>query len=421
MLSTAKTVLKGFNYQQCDDFAAYLNDMASRGWRFKEWGAGLVFEKREPEKTEYAVEVFIDGTEYDTRPEPHTKEFAEYCEAAGWQLVDAKRKFCVFKRISPDAIPILTPEERLENTAKAMRGNIWWRVVLSAFWMFMQWVDLLGIAFINRIFSDALLMITGVWTILFVSSVCRCIQFYLWKCKSAKKIRNGETIYFGRKNKRFACIGDWYTWLSGGMIVLLIANFILSGRTDLVIIYVVIFGATILLGYLIAKFRPESDTHQLIQIGFAMILVFGFMFAGVIMIFGNDERNISTDHVPVTCEDLGIDVGELEDVTVDGSGSVFGYASRCWLEYEEEIISYQVYETQHQWILNRIWEESLDGRYNEDKTACTADWNAEIAYRNKLGTYYVRYADAIIIFSGSEDIYLSPEQVEMIYSSLYVR
>lgn len=421
MSSTTKTVLKGFNYQQCDDFAVYLNDMASRGWHFKEWGAGLVFERGEPEKAEYAVEVFIDGTEFDTRPEPHTKEFAEYCEAAGWQLVDAKQKFCIFKKISPDAVPILTPEERLENTVKAMRGSMWLRVVLGASWTFMQWVDLFGAAFVNQIFSDEHLMMTGGWTILFIASVCSCIQFYLWKYKSAKKIRNGETVYFGRRNKKFAYISDWYTWFSSGLIILLLAKFILSGRTDLVITYMVIFGATILLGYLIAKFRPGSDTNQLIQIGFAMVLVFGLMFSIVIMIVSDNERNVSTDNVPVTCEDLGIDAGELEDVTVDGSGSVFGYASRYWLEYEEESVSYQVYETQHQWILDHIWEECLDGRYNEDKTECTEDWNAEIACRNKLGTYYVRYEDAIVIFSGSEDIYLTPEQIETIYSSLNVR
>lgn len=421
MSSNTKTVLKGFNYRQCDDFAAYLNDMASRGWHFKEWDVGLVFERREPEKTEYAVEVFIGGTEYDTRPEPRTKEFAEYCEAAGWKLVDAKRKFCIFKKISPVAVPILTPEERLENTAKAMRGRIWEKVALSALWTFTQWFDLLGTGFINRIFSDALFMITGVWTMLFVLSVCSCIQFYLWKYKAAKKIRNGETIYFGRRNKRFACASDGYTWLSSGLILFLFASFILSGRTDLVITCIVIFGATILLGYLIAKFRPGSDTNQLIQTGFAVVLVLGFVLAGFIMIARDDEHNVSADHVPVTCEDLGIDVGELEDVTVDGSGSVFGYVSRYWLEYEDASVSYQVYETKHQWILNRIWKDSLDTRYNEDKTVCTEDWNADIAYRNKLGTYYVRYEDAVIIFSGSEDIYLTPEQAELIYASLYVR
>ena len=53
-----KTVFKGFDYMHCDDFARYLEEMAAKGWHFKEWGVGLKFEKGEPEQAVYAVEVF---------------------------------------------------------------------------------------------------------------------------------------------------------------------------------------------------------------------------------------------------------------------------------------------------------------------------------------------------------------------------
>ena len=124
MSRNRKTVYKGFSYLQCDDFAAYLGRMAEQGWHFREWKAGLVFEKGEPEKVEYAVEVFIDGSEYDTRPEVHTKEFAAYCEAAGWQMVDAKRKFVIFRKTRPDAVEIMTPRERLDNIAAEEKKDI---------------------------------------------------------------------------------------------------------------------------------------------------------------------------------------------------------------------------------------------------------------------------------------------------------
>ena len=44
-----KKVRKQFDYMHCDDFAAYLSEMAAKGWHFKAWKAGLVFEKGEPE------------------------------------------------------------------------------------------------------------------------------------------------------------------------------------------------------------------------------------------------------------------------------------------------------------------------------------------------------------------------------------
>jgi hypothetical protein len=48
MAKNRKTVFKGFSYLQCDDFAAYLSHMAAKGWHFKEFNIGLVFEKGTP-------------------------------------------------------------------------------------------------------------------------------------------------------------------------------------------------------------------------------------------------------------------------------------------------------------------------------------------------------------------------------------
>ena len=35
MSGKKKTVWKAFGYQSCDDFAAYLNHMARKGWHFR--------------------------------------------------------------------------------------------------------------------------------------------------------------------------------------------------------------------------------------------------------------------------------------------------------------------------------------------------------------------------------------------------
>ena len=59
MRKDRKTVLKTFDYLHCDDFATFLMDMSRKGWHFKEWGAGLVSERGEPEDITYAVEVLM--------------------------------------------------------------------------------------------------------------------------------------------------------------------------------------------------------------------------------------------------------------------------------------------------------------------------------------------------------------------------
>ena len=92
------TVKKRFDYAHCDDFAAYLNEMAAKGWHFKMWNRGWMFEKGEPEEATYAVEVIATGKGDDSRPNRDIHEFGEYCEQVGWKLVDAHWKFCILKK-----------------------------------------------------------------------------------------------------------------------------------------------------------------------------------------------------------------------------------------------------------------------------------------------------------------------------------
>lgn len=52
----------------------------------------------------YSVEVFPDGRDSDLRPAQNTKEYAQYCKAAGWKLLDSKKKFCIFQREKEGAV-----------------------------------------------------------------------------------------------------------------------------------------------------------------------------------------------------------------------------------------------------------------------------------------------------------------------------
>ena len=108
-----------YSYDACDDLSLYLERMAAKGWRFRAFRLGLEFERCTPCTEHYDVQVFLKNTEMDTAPEPDTEEFAAYCEAAGWEFVDSSRRFVVFRRISDDAVPIVTTEERLGSVFSA--------------------------------------------------------------------------------------------------------------------------------------------------------------------------------------------------------------------------------------------------------------------------------------------------------------
>lgn len=418
MEAKKKTVLKGFDYLHSDDFAAYLMQMARKGWHFKEWGAGLVFEKGEPEEAVYAVEVFIDGSEYDTRPGVHTQEFAEYCEAAGWKLVDAKRKFCIFKRVKPDAVDILTAEERLQNIAKEEQKQVWQKLFLSTWFIVLQFLQFTGSGFVNRIFSNPMLFITVLWCILFIGAIGHCIHFYLWKYACKKKIESGAVIYFGKSDNLFSLLNSWYSWICIGALIVYVALSLFSKQYLPLVYMALILIPMFVMAYLIAKFRPDQDTNQMIQIGAPLVMFVLVMTFFVGVIFTDNNDRVPIDEIPLLYEDIGGEAGLLEESRLDGSSSIFGSGLRCWLYYEEEHIYYQVYKSDHRWILDKIWNDEMDRKYNQLGTDVNYLWNAESAIRNVPGNYLVRYPDAILILNFADDTVLSSEQAQTIRTAL---
>ena len=125
--------------------------MAKEGWHFKEWKWGLVFEKGEPEKVEYAVEIFYKGSGYDFKPDKNTEEFAEYCKEAGWEFVDYCRKYLIFKKISEDAEDIVTAKEHFENAVKEEVKNAYSQLL---YWGLIAGINLKS-SFIDAVYYNA--------------------------------------------------------------------------------------------------------------------------------------------------------------------------------------------------------------------------------------------------------------------------
>lgn len=411
MPKTKKTVLKGFSYRSCDDFAAYLNHMARQGWHFKEWRAGLVFGKGEPEEAVYAVEVFSGATEYDVRPAPQTEEFAEYCEAAGWHLVDARRKFVVFKRVRPDAMPILTDRERFENIAKAESPDIWRTFSLALAWCGLKLTEF-ATSFEYRIFSPVDLFFVSLWAVLFLLALLRCGQFYLWKYRCRHRLNEGKVLFFGKGRQAYS--QKWYSWLQNIALLIVIGFFIRMGQSTLVWILLGIAAALWLMGFLIARFRPDADTNAVIQILFSCVLIFSLLAVSPFLNQTGNHGLYDVVEPPLTYADMGIDL-DLTDLRYSREQeSIFGRKRYANLDYGSDYLFYSVYDTECNWVLSKLWEEETNGKRNEIREYCTDAWGAVEAFRNGAGDYLVLYEDALWVISPSLEEPLTSEQIDAI-------
>jgi len=417
-----KTVLKGFTYMHCDDFAKYLSNMAAKGWHFKEWGAGLKFEKGEPEQAVYAVEVFTKASENDLRPEPNTQEFAEYCEAAGWKFIDAKQKYCIFKKVDENAVELFTPEERVTNAFKGTVSGI----NLLLFFLYglnavLQWIRLFG-SFEIAIFSDAYLVNLAIWNVMFLGQFVTFTQAFWKKHKLIRGIRRGREVYLGnRRDGKFRL--SWNDIYIGILVLLLMYYFFAMDRVEIIVVNAIIVGVTVGFGIIMNRIRPERDTYVVVQIGFSMVLIVTIV-ALMIGVFGNETvAELEADDLPVLISDYREETDEVVDlISYYHEENVFGSMDKYNVYYEEEIIHYYVYQSTFAGILDKVWDDILSKkRFNEDAVDCTGDWNAEKAVRNKLGTYYVRYDNAVLEFSDDEEVYLTDEQIDIILDKLGLR
>lgn len=414
MPKNRKTVFKSFSYLQCDDFADYLSGMASQGWHFKEWGAGLVFEKGEPEDAVYAVEVFIHGSEYDLRPGDHTLNFSDYCEEAGWKLVDAKQKFCIFKQVRPDAVPIVTPDERLKNASKAYRKQLIWQTVLSVLMISNMLLRFLPTSqLIDTLFSGVFLVFSVFWLFYFLHNAVNWIWFASWLRKAKKCCRRGETKLLSQsKNIR-------KTWVSIIALLGLAAGIAASAEYWLLLF---MLGAILIIGIpflLMAKYRPNKEANIGIQI--VIPIVFSVILSPIIVICimaGFKINSPTPDAFPLMYEDLEISAGEVEDTFHTSSSSIFGSTSYYSLHYENSSLSYEVYETEYSWLLNIIWDHYLTYARNAEPIDCTEQWGADAAYSNNTGEYYVHIGNAIFILDTHADFDLSETQIAVIRAAL---
>lgn len=424
MSKTKKTTFKAFDYMHCDDFARYLEDMAAKGWHFTEWGAGLKFEKGEPEKAKYAVEVFTKASENDLRPEPNTQEFAEYCEAAGWRLIDAKQKFCVFKKMDDNATEILTSEERVRNSFKAT-FSVSYILLLFLYGLnaVLQWINMF------RFFSDSVFSVMGyfnvaIWSILFITTLVKFVYALVKRHKLLKQIKYGQKIYIGSnpdgKKRLDIAWTQWFVFFTLFVLMILMLE-----NSSMKMFLVIVFVATLLFSILLAKFRPDASTSVAIQVIFTVVFFFIIIISSFTILSGNKVGMLSNqaalEKVPLKISDYRKFQDVIEDVSVYHEKNMLGSSEKYFVFGEKESIHYEIYRTEYDWILDHIWKDEVEKKRNENIIDCTKEWDADIAFRNKIGEYYVRYDDALLIFSEDEDIVLDSEQISIIRDKLELR
>lgn len=420
MGTTTKTVFKNFDYSRCDDFAAYLSRMAAKGWHFREWGFGLEFDRGEPQQVEYAVEVFTKASESAVLPQPKTREFSDYCKAAGWEFVDSQRKFCIFRKIDEQAVRIFTPEERITNVFRSIVTVS--DVIGAVFMMLFLLLLLVGLGHVcmSYLFFKNILWATAVWSLWLVKIISVLLSAFWLRAKLKRKLRNGEEIYIGyQKNRKwFFRVQDLCTLLLLGSVGYFFVA--ICTTVKMVLVFLLLMVLIFLFSFWLHKVRPELKGNVVAKVIFVIFLavLYNRMAYTTVTITEEYKRELMREF-PIAPIDYGVSNGLVEfpeitkDETIFGSRNVYMYYRRDGMHAYK--VSYTTYKSPFKKIVNSIWELELAAEI-DDKTAvdCTKNWGAKEAVRTSDGDYYVRYENVIFVLIERDELVLTAEHIALI-------
>lgn len=411
-----KTVLKSFRYIECDDFASYLTEMSAKGWHFKEWKIGLVFEKGTPADISYAVEVFPKGSEMDVCAGPDAEEYAEYCSAAGWKLLDSRRKFCIFRQESPDAPPITTPAERLSNIMRAQ-----WKSWLGDFFSAsllccLYWLQFLFLYFSDWIFNNVFILLLAFLTLNVLAELLQAFVLSMISYKHRNVLKAGgspqysirHSAWFFKRAYRFLCL-LFYPLL---LVVAWQSDFHAAAISG-----TFVFVICVLDHCLVSRLHPSRSENWSIQISLGLTIPFLAAIITLVCVSDGGIRQSTLSGVTVplspeafgTCElkDHGYSqsiFGTLHYYSVDiygmGTDSSPSDADGFWC---------YIYQSDHPGILNHIWRLETKNA-SAQLQDCNSQWNAVCALSDNIWQYYLKYPDRVIVFQTLVD--LNEKQIE---------
>lgn len=376
-----------FNYTECDALKEYLEEMALEGWKLKEINVFLVFEKIEPKKLIYSVEVFDKASLFDTQLENSAKEYTDYCAEAGWQFVCNSEKIHVFIATDENAVPIETDEAQKYKTIKKsmfkknLFNFIWLPIIV--FNLFIQYVGDFDYFITSNIRIFTFLTIA-------IALIIRSIQiigFLIW-CKRAKQnLKMDQKLnYYNKKSlkKRNTLRKIPFCILLVGLVCFAIVSFFRqdfsSGMFALVSLglLVVSWGVSIWINKM--KFSRSVNILIPLILGIAISYVSVFLCLIWVIVFSHESPKVYVDgntisivgesEIPLTLEDVSIQVGKYRDTDKSIRESIFAKSRYYYdttstkLDDVQKGLHYTIFESNYDFIMDQYINDKLYHSYN---------------------------------------------------------
>lgn len=380
-----------FQLNECDAIKEYLEEMALQGWGLKYITTFFCFEKIEPQKLIYSVEVFSKASVYDTVPAKSTNEYIEYCKEAGWSFVCNMGQINIFKANSQNAIPIETDEQLKFKTIKRgilKQNTIVWFCLTP---LFVLNIILNFINFESSVTSNMGLYVFFIKMIFFAVVIIQVISFIVWNIKQSKNLKRGNPIQYisksGRKKRTILQLIPLFIMI---LLLLLVAFFSLVQRdyfTLMMIVFILLLvPLVILVSYSLQKSGLSRTANKIIPV----LLGVGISFISIII--------VSIFMIILSKTDSSLqDNSSFSSKTFLASTVMYDYVT----ENNEEI-SVTIFKSNFKPIINQYLYSKTHIFFVDDfNTVSLPEWNTETSYISR-SRYFVKFDTYIISFYRDE-------------------
>ena len=206
-----ENVIKKFISYELTDLKALeenFTEMAAEGWYIRSIRSGIFeYEKKEPAKLRYCVEIVPTADRNTNRINQKTAEYIELCRQSGWEFVCNSAEVYVF--VSPDeSIPVITTDgdEKLKLIKKSVRirnALLWLIAVLNGLSVSTHFLN-----YENERLMPFWIFAAVFWVSYAVILIIKSISFHRWYKNAVGNIDSGNQIEYNgkevlKKRKKF--------------------------------------------------------------------------------------------------------------------------------------------------------------------------------------------------------------------------
>lgn len=412
----------------------HLEKMARKGWQLENAGNPFwTYRKAEPANLHYAMTYFPDASVFDSQLTGEQETYADYCAAAGWEMVSTYGPLQIFVNDRPDPVSIETDEkEKLTAIHGAMKKMLLLPYgALAAVWfvnLLLQLSALSHYAVLSILSSPRQLFFLLAITLLILLLLGTIGDYLVWYFRSRRSVERGGTCLPSHTQSRliFQCtvltialaalLGPWGyesdgQWLLLVLVVLGCIFLLLAGAYGLLRLLKSMDGS-----------RNFNRTAYIVGAVVLSLLYMAVVVKEVTALMPQAEPpapvevytdsyghtwNIYRDSIPLTLEDLGYPVTDADHCSYwqEEQSSVLAR----WTQYSQGACSaesilpslkYDTADVSWRWLRELCWEK-LSHYYTFTETN-SVPWAADRALQWDGATGSQRY----LLLYGERIVYL---------------